>query len=454
MNPRLRFAPSPTGLIHVGNLRTALFNWLIAAREDGNFLLRFDDTDAERSRSEYAEAISRDLEWLGIIPDDVFHQSERMPLYQQAAERLKAAGRLYPCYETPEELEAKRLSQRRRGLPPIYDRAALRLSDADRDALEAEGRKPHWRFLLGEPGEAAPEIIWDDLFRGAQRIDLASLSDPVLIREDGLFLYTLPSVVDDIDKAITHIVRGEDHVTNTAVQIELFRALDAEPPLFGHHNLLTDASGEGLSKRTGARSIKSLREAGYEPLAVATMAALIGTSTAVEPKESLSALAAEFSTEKVSRAPARFDLAELDLLNARLLHETDFQTVKDRLVEMGVGGGETFWLAVRGNCGKLADAAGWWKVVEGPIDTQDLGDDGPFIATARDLLPDEPWDQSTFGAWVDTIKGETGRRGRALFMPLRLALTGVDHGPELAQLLPLIGRKDTLDRLAGSLPQS
>ncbi len=451
MTARLRFAPSPTGLIHVGNLRTALFNWLIAKREDGQFLLRFDDTDAERSRPAFAEAIYADLLWIGVKPDDIFHQSARLERYRTAAEGLKAAGRLYPCFETPEELEAKRQSQRRRGLPPVYDRAALKLTDAEREALLASGRKPHWRFLLTEADEAGREVGWTDLFRGSQTIDLAALSDPVLIREDDSFLYTLPSVVDDIDKAITHIVRGEDHVTNTAVQIALFEALGSSAPIFGHHNLLTAEGGEGLSKRTGARSIASLREAGYEPMAVATLAVLIGTSAAVEPMASLDDLAAAFSPDVVSRAPARFDLAELDLLNARQLHIAPYSTVADRLAEMGVAGGERFWLAIRANCTKLADAALWWRVVSGPLEigTASADDEG-FLAAAADLLPPEPWDEATFGAWAGAIKAATGRKGRALFMPLRQALTGFDHGPELAALLPLIGRKDTLARLAAS----
>lgn len=450
MTARLRFAPSPTGLIHVGNLRTALFNWLFSRSSGGSFLLRFDDTDAERSRSAFADAIAEDLAWIGIRPDETFRQSERVEAYQQVAERLKAAGRLYPCFETPEELEAKRLSRRRRGLPPVYDRAALKLTEAEREALIADGRRPHWRFLLWNPGEPAPAVDWNDLFRGEQRIELSSLSDPVLIREDGYFLYTLPSVVDDIDKEISHIIRGEDHVTNTAVQIELFRALGAEPPVFGHHNLLTTADGEGLSKRTGARSVASLREAGYEPIAVAIQSVLVGTSLPVEPKPNLDALAEIFSPDIVSRAPARFDLAELDNLNARQLHETPFAEVEARLADAGVEGGEPFWLAVRGNCAKLADARDWWDAVCGRFDAPDLTEEADLLKVAAENLPEEPWDEATFGAWTGVVKSETGRKGRALFQPLRLALTGADHGPELARLLPLIGRKDTLDRLAAA----
>ena len=453
MTLRFRFAPSPTGLIHVGNLRTALFNWLLARREGGEFLLRFDDTDAERSRLAFADAITEDLAWLGINPDETFRQSSRGAFYEAAAARLRLADRLYPCFETAEELEAKRQSQRRRGKPPIYDRSALKLSESEKETLIAAGRKPHWRFLLSGSEATDSEISWNDLFRGRQKIDLQSLSDPILIREDGLFLYTLPSVVDDAEKSVTHIIRGEDHVTNTAVQIDLFRALAVEPPVFGHHNLLTAASGEGLSKRTGARSIASLREAGYEPLAVATLAALIGTSATIEPKEDLEDLAAAFSPETVSRSPARFDLAELDSLNARLLHETPFAAISPRLTDLGVGGGETFWLAVRGNSGKLPDTLDWWRTVTEEIEPPDLSSEGLLLDAAITLLPEEPWDEATFGVWTKAVKTETGHRGRALFMPLRLALTGVDHGPELAKILPFIGRKDTLVRLAAALRQ-
>lgn len=417
------------------------------------FFLRFDDTDAERSRSHFADAILRDLSWIGIEPDEVFRQSERLALYDDAAERLRRDGRLYPCFETAEELEAKRLRQRRLGLPPVYDRAALKLSDAERRALFDAGRRPHWRFLLPDGIEGTAKhaaVSWDDRFRGAQTIDLDSLSDPVLVREDGSYLYTLPSVVDDIERGITDIIRGEDHVTNTAVQIALFEALGAAPPRFGHHNLLTAASGEGLSKRSGARSVAGLREDGYEPMAVATLATLIGTSATIEPIHSMKELAERFAGETVSRAPARFDEAELAGLNARLLHGTDFAEVAGRLEALGVGGGESFWLAIRGNCERLADAAAWWRIVTGPVDSPPSSGDEQLLEAAETALPPEPWDRETFGAWTAAIKAATGAKGRALFQPLRLALTGLDHGPELAGLLPLIGRSNTLDRLAAS----
>lgn len=440
--PVLRFAPSPTGLIHIGNARTALLNALIARREGGTFVLRLDDTDRERSREEYASAIVEDLAWLGIAPDVRVRQSDRIGLYDDAASRLREAGRLYACYETAEELERKRKRQLARGLPPIYDRAALALTPDERAALEAEGRRPHWRFRL-EPRE----VVWHDLVRGEVRVDCASLSDPVLVREDGSYLYTLPSVVDDVDLHVTHVVRGEDHVTNTAVQIEIFEALGARPPAFGHHNLLTDSSGEGLSKRMGHLSLRSLREAGLEPMAVAALAVLVGSSESVRPVESLDALGALVDLARISRAPARFDEAELEALNARLLHETPFEAVADRLGALGIGGGAAFWEAVRKNVSRLAEARDWWGVVEGPV--APAIEDADFCARAAALLPGEPFDAGTWAAWTGAVKAQTGAKGKALFMPLRLALTGRDHGPELAGLLPLIGREKAIARLAG-----
>ncbi len=455
MTVTVRFAPSPTGHIHIGNARTALFNALLARQNQGQFVLRLDDTDTARSREEYADAIIADLRWLGIEPVRIERQSARVALYDAAAEKLKEAGLLYPCYETPDELDRRRKRRRARGLPPVYDRSALKLTSEERAALEAEGRKPHWRFLLpnfeSDPFETRrSDVTWMDLCRGEQAVDLASLSDPVLQREDGTYLYTLPSVVDDIDLAMTHVVRGEDHVANTAVQIAIFKALGAEPPVFGHHNLLTTASGEGLSKRSGALSIGSLREQGLEPMTVASLAVLIGTSEAVEPKADLDALAASFDLSGVSRAPARFDPTDLPALNARLLHHLPAGAVRDRLVALGVPADKTeaFWAAVSGNLERFGDAKDWWQVVSGPLTPVIEADDAEFLKTAATVLPAEPWDGETWKAWTNAVKAETGRKGKGLFMPLRKALTGLDHGPELARLLPLIGRQNTLDRLS------
>nr|WP_137392316.1 glutamate--tRNA ligase [Rhodoligotrophos defluvii] len=440
MATRVRFAPSPTGRIHIGNARTAVLNWLFARKTGGEFLLRLDDTDTARSTEAFARGIEEDLTWLGLQPDTVFRQSDRLARYDEAADQLRAAGRLYACYETPDELERKRKRQLARGLPPVYDRSALELSAEERASLEAEGRRPHWRFLLDDR-----RVEWDDHIRGHQSFAFDSLSDPVLVRHDGSYLYTLPSVVDDIDKSVTHVIRGEDHVTNTAVQIQLFEALGAKAPEFAHHSLLLGAEGQGLSKRTGALSIESLREAGIEPMAIVTLAAMLGTSETVQPHADMAELVASFDLAKLSRAPVRFDEAELKALNARLIHGLPYRAVADRLATLGVGGGEPFWLAVRGNLATVAEAADWWRVVTGPVEP-DI-DEPDFIAEAARLLPHEPWGADTWRDWTNGVKAATGRKGKALFMPLRRAITGLDHGPELAGLLPLIGRDRVLERL-------
>ena len=434
----LRFAPSPTGRIHIGNARTAILNWLMALKTGGQFVLRYDDTDTARSTQEYADGIAADLDWLGIKPHRVEWQSKRFARYDEVANRLRAEGRLYACYETADELDRRRKRQMARGAPPIYDRAALKLSDDDKHKLEAEGRKPHWRFKLD-----GRVVEWNDLIRGAQHIDTSSLSDPVLVREDGTYLYTLPSVIDDIDFGITHVIRGEDHVVNTAVQIEITQALGGKVPDYAHHSLLTGADGKGLSKRLGSLSIGSMRDNGLEPMAVVSHAALLGTSDNIHPCPDYNELVEGFSLDKLSRAPARFDEAELLHLNAKLLHHMPWEQVKARLP----GQTEGFWLAVRGNIEKLADADLWASVVSGPVSAVIADEDKGFIAEARDVLPEGPWDGTTWKAWTEAVKAKTGRKGKPLFMPLRLALTGLDHGPELAQLLPLIGREQALARL-------
>lgn len=442
MSTTVRFAPSPTGLIHIGNARTALLNALVARREGGQFVLRFDDTDRERSRREFADQTEADLAWLGIAPDRVVRQSDRMDLYGTAAERLRAAGRLYACYETQDELERRRRLQLARGLPPVYDRAALALTDEDRRGLEGEGRRPHWRFRLDDV-----EIAWDDLVRGPSHVACASLSDPVLVREDGSYLYTLPSVVDDINLGVTKVIRGEDHVTNTGVQIQIFEALGGPVPAFGHHNLLTSTSGEGLSKRLGALSLKSLREGGLEPMAVASLAVLVGSAESVRAVAGLDELGGLVDLAHISRAPAKFDEAELDALNARLLHDMPYGDVAGRLEAAGIGGGPAFWDAIRGNIARWSDSLMWWRVVDGPVEP--VIEDHGFLGEAAALLPDGPYDAGTWRAWTGAVKERTGRKGRGLFMPLRLALTGLDHGPELAALLPLIGPERARARLSG-----
>lgn len=455
MTVMVRFAPSPTGHIHIGNARTALFNWLFALKNGGTFIQRFDDTDVARSKQEYADSILYDLHWMGIFPDTVAYQSQRFDRYAAAVERLKAHGALYPCYETAEELDLRRKVRLSRKQPPIYGREALKLTDEQKAALEAEGRKPHWRFLLPnfntDPKKMRRSLIgWTDVVRGDESVDLSSVSDPVLVREDGTYLYTLPSVVDDIEMGITHVFRGDDHVTNTGVQIALFLALDAEPPLFGHHNLLTTSSGEGLSKRSGALSLGSLRENGIEPMAVASLAALIGTSEAVEPKHSMMDLAKDFDPAQASKSSAKFDPADLTALNRAILHHMPFKDAQDRLGALAISGelAEPFWLAVRGNLDRLSDAQIWWKIVrKGPAEKAEFpAEDKEFVDQAFDLLPDAPWDHDTWKQWTHAVRDATGRKGKQLFMPLRLALTGLQSGPELADLLPLLGREGTLAR--------
>ena len=444
---KVRFAPSPTGRIHIGNARTALLNFFFAQQRHGAFVLRFDDTDTERSRDEYAASITVDLAWLGILPDRTLRQSQRFPLYDAAAQRLRDAGLLYPCYESADELDRKRKRQQARGQPPVYDRAALGLSQAQRDGFEAQGRKPHWRFKL-----AATTIHWQDLIRGPSTIDCASLSDPVLVREDGSYLYTLPSVADDIDLGISHVIRGEDHVTNTAVQIQIFEALAGQggAPSFAHHNLLATASGEGLSKRSGALSLTGLRDAGIEPLAVAALAVLTGSSVAVHPVASMAELGALVDLSHISRNAARFDEAELQALSARTLHGLPYAAISARLSGIGISGAkaEAFWGVVRGNLGALTDAAYWWTCVTSEI--APLIEDPEFLAQALSCLPPEPWDATTWASWTNALKAQSGRKGKALFHPLRLALTGRDQGPELAALLPLIGRITALARLSAA----
>ena len=455
MTVTVRFAPSPTGHIHIGNARTALFNWLFAMKNGGRFIQRFDDTDIARSKQEYADAILYDLHWLGIFQDATEYQSKRFEVYEGAVEHLKRAGLLYACYETPEELDLRRKIRRTRGLPPVYGREALGLTHAQIDEYHSDGRKPHWRFLLpnfvSDPLETErTEVRWTDLVRGEETVDLASLSDPVLIREDGSYLYTLPSVADDIDMGVSHVIRGDDHVTNTGVQIALFKALGAEPPIFGHHNLLTTASGEGLSKRTGALSIAGLREAGIEPMAVASLAVLVGTSENVAAVPTMAELAERFDVASTSKSASKFDPADLTILNRALLHHMPYAEARDRLAVLGITGdqAEDFWLAVRGNLEKLTDAAVWWRIVrQGPENEPEISEkDKEFVREAFDLLPPEPWDRGVWKLWTDQVKEKSGRKGKALFMPLRQALTGLSSGPELADLLPLLGREGTLAR--------
>jgi len=437
----VRYAPSPTGRLHLGNARPALLNWLFAKARSGQYILRLDDTDRARSTEAFARGIEADLAWLGIVPDAKYRQSDRTALYDHARDRLIASGRLYPAYETEEELDSKRARARLLGRPPVYDRAALNLTPEQKAKYEAEGRKPHWRFKLdGRP------VQFDDLIKGPQTVNTASMSDPVLIRADGSYLYTLPSVVDDIDLRITHVIRGEDHVSNTGTQIEILEALGGKVPFFAHHNLLTGAEGEGLSKRLGSLSLQELREAGYEAMAVDIMAALTGTSLPLEPYADLETIAQALDLSNVSLGPARFDPAELDSLNARILHAMPYEVAKPRLEPIGLAS-EPLWLALRGNLATFGDIADLATLVRGPVTPVVADEDRDYLQAAKKLLPAEPFDETTWSNWTTALKERTGRKGRGLFHPLRLALTGREQGPELKSLLPLLGRKVCLDRL-------
>lgn len=437
-----RFAPSPTGNLQLGNIRTALIAYLFARHADGKFILRIDDTDLERSKDEYTESIKRDLAWLGFKWDDYKHQRGREAAYDAARDQLIASGRLYPCYETEEELALKRKVQLGRGQPPIYDRAALKLTAEQKAKFEAEGRKPHYRFEL----KHGP-ITWRDLVRGDVEFNGKDLSDPVLIREDGSSLYHLGSVVDDIAYGITHIVRGEDHVTNTACHVQMFEALGAKPPHFAHLPLMFDDEGKKLSKRAGSLSIATIRdEEGLEPIAIAAFLGRLGTSKPIEPFWSLEEFIKQFHISDFSRANPKFVYEDLLRLNSRIIHQMDFAAVRDRLQAMGLNGvTEEFWLAARPNLTVLKDIAEWWNVAQGPI-TPVIAD-AQFAKDAAALLPSGPWDTTTWNLWVNAVKEKTGRKGKELFMPLRQALTGMDHGPEMANLLPLIGYERTLARL-------
>ena len=447
MTVKVRFAPSPTGKLHVGNVRTALMNVLFARGQGGQVLLRIDDTDIERSTLENEDAIRADLTWLGLSWDETFKQSERFDKYEIAKAQLIEKGLLYPCYETEDELDRKRKIQRAQGKPPVYDRAALSLTDDEKDKLEAEGRKPHWRFKL-----SGGRIEWTDLVRGPSHIETSSVSDPILIRADGSYLYTLPSVVDDLESNVTHIIRGEDHVTNSAAQIEIFEALGGKgsAPAMGHMALLVGADGDKLSKRLGSLSIEDLREIdGFEPMAVCSLLAKIGTSDAVDVRSELQQLAEEFDFGKLSRTPARFDPEELKRLNAKLVHAMDYADVRDRLAGLDADGGEAFWLTVRPNLTVVKDVVEWARLIEGPVTPAIADEDADFAAQAAELLPEGELTADSWGEWTNALKEATGRKGKTLFLPLRMALTGQQRGPEMGELLPLIGAEKAKARLKG-----
>jgi glutamyl-tRNA synthetase len=447
MTVKTRFAPSPTGKLHVGNARIALINWLFSKSQGGSFMLRLDDTDTERSKEEYAQAIKRDLLWLGLEWDELNKQSLRTIRYQKAFETLKNAGRLYPCYETPEELELKRKIQLSQSKPPLYDRAALKLTEQEKQDFEAQGIKPHWRLLLNHT-----PIQWDDIGRGAVSFQGEHLSDPVLFRGDGTPVYTLASVVDDDDLGITHVIRGEDHVVNTASQVQLCEALGGIVPTYGHISLLTGAQGEGLSKRDGSLSLESLRDKGIDPMAINALLAKLGSSEAIEPRATLQELITEFDIAKFSRATPKFDPADLDAMNLKVLHVTPFEVIEPKIKALGLNGvTEEFWNFIRPNLNTLEDIELWWAVCYGEIpEIGEYYDDQEFLKAATSQLPFPPWNAETWHEWTEDVKKVTGRKGKALYLPLRQAITAMDSGPEMAVLLPMMGYELVQKRLGGS----
>ncbi len=439
---KVRFAPSPTGKLHVGNIRVALMNYLYCKANEGKFLLRIDDTDFVRSTKEFEEGIRADLNWLGIKWDEIEYQSKRNDIYDKARDDLIAKGLLYPCYENSEELDVKRKILTSMGKPPIYDRAALKLTDEEKSVLEASGRKPHYRFKL-----SGKRVVWNDLVRGQQTVDTSSMSDPVLIREDGAYLYTLPSVVDDVDLDVTHVIRGEDHVTNTGAQIEIFEALSGTRPEFGHFPLLVGKDGEGLSKRLGSLSIESMRQEGTSPMAILSLLAKLGTSDPVEAVKNIDDLISGFSFTKIGRAPARFSPDDVARLDVQLLHMSTYDEVKGKLGEINADLGVDFWEIIRPNINRIEDTKIWVDVVNGAIEP--IIDDADFCAKAITCLPDAELNLESWSQFTNKVKESTGAKGKELFMPLRKALTGQSHGPDMGRLFPMIGIEKAKSRLKG-----
>ena len=435
-----RFAPSPTGLLHLGNIRTALINWLYARTNNGKFILRIDDTDLERSKDEYISQIKYDLDWLGIDYDETFNQSSRFDRYREQFEKLKADGRIYPCYETPEELERKRKLLIAAGGKQVYDRSAMELTDQQKKDYEAEGRKPHWRFLL-----KTERMKWDDLLKGEIDIDLTSLSDPVLFREDGVPLYTLSSAVDDIDYDITNVIRGDDHTSNTAVQVEIINALDQNKITFAHHALLKASSGDKLSKRDNVISISSFREANMEPISILSLLATIGTSNSIELKDNIDQIKSEFKLSTISTSPGRIEIDVLNALNKKQVQKYNFSEIEERLKKIDEKIDQKFWETIRGNLNVVEDIKQWTDIV---FNSETIKpSDKDYIKIAMELIPDDPWNDETWGLWTSAIKEKTGRKGKELFLPLREAFTGLNHGPEMKLLIQLLGREKIIERV-------
>ena len=435
-----RFAPSPTGLLHLGNIRTALINWLYARNNNGKFILRIDDTDLERSKDEYISQIKYDLDWLGIDYDETFNQSSRFDRYREQFEKLKADGRIYPCYETPEELERKRKLLIAAGGKQVYDRSAMELTDQQKKDYEAEGRKPHWRFLL-----KTERMKWDDLRKGEIDIDLTSLSDPVLFREDGVPLYTFSSAVDDVDYGITNVIRGDDHTSNTAVQVEIINALDQNKITFAHHALLKASSGDKLSKRDNVISISSFREANMEPISILSLLATIGTSNSIELKDNIDQIKSEFKLSTISTSPGRIEIDVLNALNKKQVQKYNFSEIEERLKKIDEKIDQKFWETIRGNLNVVEDIKQWTDIV---FNSETIKpSDKDYIKIAMELIPDDPWNDETWGLWTSAIKEKTGRKGKDLFLPLREAFTGLNHGPEMKLLIQLLGREKIIERV-------
>ena len=435
-----RFAPSPTGLLHLGNIRTALINWLYARTNNGKFILRIDDTDLERSKDEYISQIKYDLDWLGIDFDETFNQSSRFDRYREQFEKLKADGRIYACYETPEELERKRKLLIAAGGKQVYDRSAMELTDQQKKDYDAEGRKPHWRFLL-----KTERMKWDDLLKGEIDIDLTSLSDPVLFREDGVPLYTFSSAVDDIDYGITNVIRGDDHTSNTAVQVEIINALDQNKITFAHHALLKASSGDKLSKRDNVISISSFREANMEPISILSLLATIGTSNSIELKDNIDQIKSEFKLSTISTSPGRIEIDVLNALNKKQVQKYNFSEIEERLKKIDEKIDQKFWETIRGNLNVVEDIKQWTDIV---FNSETIKpSDKDYIKIAMELIPDDPWNDETWGLWTSAIKEKTGRKGKELFLPLREAFTGLNHGPEMKLLIQLLGREKIIERV-------
>ena len=449
MKTIVRFAPSPTGYLHVGNIRLALINWLYSKKNDGQFILRFDDTDTSRSETRYVEAIKNDLLFLKIEWDKEAKQSDQIKKYNLVTQDLRDRGLIYPCYETPEELDFKRKRLRSQNKPPIYDRSALKLSESQKAELEKEGRRPHWRFKLKNS-----EISWTDLVRGEIKYNTSNQSDPVVMRADGTYLYLLPSVVDDINHCVSHVIRGEDHVTNSAVQLEMMEAIKPGSSVtFAHVPLLQGASGEALSKRIGSLSIMDLRESGFESLSICSLLARLGSSDSVEAYSNMEEMISDFDISNFSRATPKFNLQELSNLNSKVLQKITFSDIYPRLQIAGINKsdlddkGNLFWEVIKSNINNFNDAVDWWNICFNPLSTPPLADD--LLIHAKASLPLEPWSDQTWAIWTDSLKKLSGLKGKKLFLPLRKALTGLDSGPELKNLLPLIGRESVLKRLSG-----